>query len=218
MRRVFLGGAGVTLVFVLIAVTAASAVAAPPEFTGPFPDPYTGTSKVTKIETVGKQTVTCTGDKVKGQITGPASAEVQIDLTGCTTSVVAGVECNSPNGLPGEIQTEVLIGLLGYTNPETKEVGIDLMNPTGGPMAVFFCGAAVTGKLYGSVIGKVTPINKLGKGLHLTFAEKAGKQHFMNLFGGPPDFPMMTLGGPLEPAGIASGEALKLAVPTAIVA
>ena len=205
--------------FVLIAVTAASAVAAPPEFTGPFPNPYIGASKTTKIETVGKQTVTCTADKVKGQITGPVTAEVQIDLTGCTTSVVAGVQCNSPNGLPGEIQTEVLFGTLGYTKLEPKEVGLDLANPTGGPMAVFFCGAAVTGKLYGSVIGKVTPINaKPGKGLHLSFAEKAGKQHFMNLLGGPPDFPMMTLGGPLEPAGIASGEALKLAFPTTLIA
>lgn len=203
---------------VVLAATAASATALP-VFTGPFPDSFTGTSKATLIESIAKERVKCTADVVKGEVTGPTTAVAQIDFTGCSSPSAPGVPCSSPNGVPGEIQTELLTGQLGYVSREPIEVGLDLMNPTGGPMAVFGCGPAVAGKLYGSVIGKVTPINKKpATTMKLAFAQKAGHQHYTMLLGSPPDFPQMTLGGPLLEAGITSGEVLKFAVATSIVA
>lgn len=217
MRRTRAVGTVLATALVALSATAASA-AALPVFTGPFPDSFTGTSKATLIESIAKEKVKCTADVLKGEITGPVTAVAQIDFTGCSSPSAPGVLCSSPNGLPGEIQTELLTGQLGYVSREPIEVGLDLMNPTGGPMAVFNCGAVVAGKLFGSMIGKVTPLNKKTAVLKLAFAQKAGHQHFTMLLGGPLDVPQMTLGGPLLEAGISSGEVLKLAVATSIAA
>jgi hypothetical protein len=220
MRRAPAIGAGTIISMALFAATASSALAALPEFSAPFPNPFKSTSKTLLIEsTPAKVKVKCTADTNTGAVTGPATAEVTFRFTNCTSTAVAGVLCNSPNGAPGEIVTEKLIGQLGYVTRAPKVVGLDLQNPTGGPLAVILCGGLVI-ELRGSVIGRVAPLNKKvtpPATVKLAFSQKAGQQAIRMLEGGPVDVPLMsTGGGPLEEAGLASADALTFAAPITI--
>jgi hypothetical protein len=214
-----------TLVVAVLAIggsLSAVASAAPPEFSPPFPNPFTSASKATTLETIGKVRVKCTASTDSGMVTGPKTLSVRIDFTSCTTTAVAEVLCQSPNGAPGEIQTELLLGQLGYvTAPPAPVVGLDLSNPTGGPMIVFFCGS-LKGEVLGSVIGRVAPLNKVVKpGAHVSvkFTQKAGHQAITMLLGGPLDVPLTRLGGgPLEESGLAFSDALTFAAPITIIA
>jgi hypothetical protein len=218
-RKVVLGGL-LAVMLATGAAFAATASAAPPEFSAPFPNPFTSASKASTLETVTKVRVKCTASTDSGMVTGPKTVSVRIDFTSCTTTAIAGVLCQSPNGAPGEIQTELLLGTLGYvTAPPATEVGLDLSNPTGGPLAVFFCGT-LKGEVFGSVIGKVTPLNKVitpGKHVGVKFMQKAGHQTIKMLLGGPLDVPFTSLGGgPLVESGLAFSDSLTFAAPIAI--
>jgi len=219
MKRTPILGIGLALALTMCAVAATGAAAAPPEFSPPFPNAFNSTSKAMTLQTIGGLKVSCKADTNKGQVTGPTSALVTISFTGCTQ---AGARCQGPNGLPGEIVTERLVGTLGYVKKAPKEVGLDLSNPTGGPIAVFFCGEDLRVEVFGSVIGKITPINKVVKpGAHLTlkFAQKAGHQAIKMLLGGPLDVPLTSvLGGPLEESGISSTDELAFAAPIVVIA
>jgi hypothetical protein len=221
MRRIPILGACSAVALATCAIATTAALATPPEFSPPFPNPFTSTSAATTLQTVGKVKVMCKADTNKGEVTGPGAALVRISFTGCTTTAVAGVLCQSPNGAPGEIVTELLLGTLGYVSGVPLEVGLDLSNPTGGPLAVFFCGA-LKGEVFGSVIGRVTPLNKVVKpGAHVTlkFAQKAGHQAITMFLGGPVDVPLTKLsGGPLEESGLASTDKLTFAAPIVIIA
>lgn len=204
----------------MVAVAAAgapSALAAIPAFTGPFPKPFTSTSKASTLETVGKSKVTCTADTDAGQITGETTGTVTIKFTGCMTK---GFACTSPGASSGgEIVTHVLTSTLGYINRVTKEVGIDYANPAGALIAEFQCGN-ILGSVRGSVIGKITPINKVVKPAgHFTvkFGQKGGKQKVTKLAGRPIDILETSLnGGPFEPSGLASTDLIRFAEPVEI--
>jgi hypothetical protein len=203
----------------LAAMTAAGASAAPPEFSPPFPNTFNSTSKAMTLESaISKVKVTCKKDTDKGEISGPSTALVRIAFTGCRSTEVVGVLCSSPNGAPGEIVTERLLGTLGYTMREpVKEVGLDVSAATGGPIAVFFCGA-LKGEVLGSMIGRITPLDKATKKLTLSFAQAGGHQAIAKFLGGPVDVPELKLGGPLEEAGFSNTDKLKLAAWAVIVA
>jgi hypothetical protein len=219
MKRASILGMCLAVVLAAGAMTAVGASAAPPEFSPPFPNAFHSTSKAMTLETaVSKLKVTCKKDTNKGEVTGPATALVTIAFTGCKSTAVPGALCNSANGLPGEIVTERLLGVLGYTMIEpVKEVGLDLSTPTGGPMVVFFCGA-LKGEVFGSVIGRIAPLNKASKKLTLSFAQAAGHQAITHFLGGPIDVPKTTFGGPLEESGLASADKITLAAPVVIIA
>jgi hypothetical protein len=114
------------------------------------------------------------------------------------------------------------LGTLGYVTRAPKVVGLDLSEPTGGPLAVFFCGEDLRIEVFGSMIGRITPINKaIAPGSHATlkFAQKEGHQAIRMLLGGPPDVPMTSvLGGPLEESGLSSTDLLMFAAPIKIIA
>jgi hypothetical protein len=171
------------------------------------------------LETIGGLKVRCKADTNKGEVTGPVTALMTISFTGCTN---AGARCQGPNGLPGEIVTQRLSGTLGYVTRAPKVVGLDLSEPTGGPLAVFFCGEDLRVEVFGSVIGRITPINKTiapGSHVKLMFAQKEGHQAIRMLLGAPPDVPMTSvLGGPLEESGISSTDLLTFAAPIKIIA
>src|SRR5271165_3205516 len=97
-------------VCLIATVGASAAAAAPPEFTPPFPNPFTSTSKAMTLQTVGGFKVKCKADTGKGEVTGPATALLRITFTGCTSGAA---HCQGPNGLSGEITTEALLGTLG---------------------------------------------------------------------------------------------------------
>lgn len=203
------------------ATGATASLAALPEFSPPFPNAFTSTSKAMTLQTVGKFRVSCTADTSNGEVTGPATALVTITFTGCATGEGASFgQCQ--NGVPGEVSTRRLSGTLGYLNRTHTAVGLDLSNPTGAPMARFSCGEDTLVETSGSLIGRVTPINKtIAPGEHVTlkFAQKEGHQAVKRLLGGPRDVPLTkVLFGPLEESGLSCTELLTFSAPIEIVA
>jgi hypothetical protein len=198
--------------FVSSAVAAASASALP-EFSGPFPKAFTSTSKTTILETVGKTKVKCAADTSTGEITGPTAGIAMLRLTGCESKTFP---CNSPGAAAGEIVTHPLSITVGYINRELKEVGLDLANPAGALLAEFQC-VNLVAVMRGSVIGKITPVNKLVKpGAHfsLKFAQKAGAQKIVKFAGGPVDILETSFnGGPFEPSGLGSTDVVSFKEP-----
>jgi hypothetical protein len=217
MTRIRRGAVCLVAATAIGAAAATSASAALPGFTGPFPKAFTSTSKTSTLETIGKAKVTCKADTDAGQITGETTGTVTIKFTGCATK---GFLCTSPGAAAaGEIVTHPLTSTLGYINRETKEVGIDYSNPAGALLAEFTCGNIVAA-VKGSVIGKITPVNKfvIPPG-HFTvrFAQKAGKQNITKLAGRPIDILETALnGGPFEPSGLSSTDLIKFAEPVEI--
>ncbi len=201
-----------------IALWATPALGALPAFNPAAPIPFTSSSGASTLETVSKVKVKCKADTNKGEITGPNSVSVVVSFTGCEAK--GGIMCNSPNGVAGEIVTTTLSGTLGYlVNPEIKEVGLDLSSPAGAVLAEFTCGAALRAIVTGSVIGQITPVNKLllpPKHFMLKFKQKKGKQAITHLFGGPIDVLMTSFGGPFEESGLNSSDNVSFAAPVEI--
>jgi hypothetical protein len=206
-----------------IAVT--PSLAAPPEFSPPFPNPVKAVSKGITLETIGRFKVTCTADTSSGEVTGPATAALTITFTGCATGEgPGGGSCQNAKG--GEIVTEPLFGTLGYLNRRHTAVGVDLSNPSaspaGGALIRFSCGEDTSVEVVGSLIGRIAPINKVVEphgNMTLKFAQKEGHQAIKKLLDGSRDAPMTrVLFGPLEESGIASTELLSFASPIEIIA
>jgi hypothetical protein len=207
-------------------IAATPSLAAPPEFTPPFPNPFKAASKAMTLETVGKFKVTCTADTSSGEVTGPATAVLRITFTGCSSGEGPSFgSCQNASG--GEIVTEQLFGTLGYLNRKHTAVGLDLSNPTasptGGALIRFFCGEDTGLEVAGSLIGRIMPINKVVEPsghMTLKFAQKAGHQAIRKLLGGPRDVPTTKfIFGPLEEeSGIATTELLGFAAVIEIIA
>jgi hypothetical protein len=216
MTRISTTGACLLATFAIGAALAASASAALPEFSGPFPKPFTSTSSKSTLETVGKTKVTCTADTNTGEVTGPSGGVVTVRFTGCA---VKSFPCNSPGGAAGEIVTHPLTATLGYVSREPKEVGLDLANPAGALIAEFQC-VNILASVKGSVIGLITPINKLlapPKHFTLKFMQKKGIQKIINFAGGPPDFLETSInGGPFEQSGLTSTDLISFPTPEEI--
>ena len=219
MRRVRTIGLCCAALVALSATMTASAAAAPPEFTGPFPTPFTSKSGVTVLETVKKATIRCTADTGSGEVTGPKAGAITITFTGCEF-VTLGVTCNTVGVPPGTIVTVPLLMTLGYINGPKKEVGVDLSTATGGPLMEFTCaGLRVT--VAGSVIGKITPVNKVVNPpghFSLRFTQAGGKQKPTNFEAEPTDVLFTSFGGPPQESGLSSPEVVSFPVPMMIAA
>jgi hypothetical protein len=218
MKRVNITGLCVVAAFAMSAAVAASASAALPEFSPPFSKTFTSTSKATLLQTVGGAKLTCAADTNLGEITGPQSGVVKIAFTGCK---LKKVPCNTPGVAPGEIVTGLLSMKIGYINKAKKEVGVDLEEPTGAPIITFICGSATRAVVIGSVIGRITPVNKLvtpPETFKLKFAQVAGVQKITKLEGGPIDVLETSLGGPFEGSGLGSTDLLLFGEPVKLIA
>jgi hypothetical protein len=222
MRRIGVFAVGLLIAALSAAALAASALAAPPEFSPPFPKPFNASSGVTVIESAAATKIQCVTDVAGGEVQTPQGGTMTIRLMGCELVLAVGkIPCMSPGAAPEEI---ILKGVtqLGYIvhTPLKTQVGLDLSNPTGAPLAEFICGEK-RGLITGSVIGKITPINKLvkaGKPFTLKFAQAKGKQKPKKFEGAPEDAPSISFGGPFEPAGIGSTELITFAEPVTIIA
>jgi hypothetical protein len=182
------------------AVLVASAAAALPEFSGPFPKPFVSKGGTVTSEPVGNpfEKLVCKGSTGAGQIIGPRTGNISLRLTGCigheeTFKIEA--PCTTPGSLPGEIVTSALAMTLGYINQANKVVGLALNEPapvrTG--FTEFECRSefGVAHFIWGgSVIGKLTPVNKKVRPTShftLNFTQAGGRQKPGKLEGGPKD-------------------------------
>jgi hypothetical protein len=199
-----------------IGVMAASASAALPEFSSPFAKTFTSTSKASLLETTSKVKLVCTADTNAGEITGPQTGSVTIAFTGCS---LKKAPCTTPGRPSGEIVTSLLSLTLGYINKAKKEVGIDLASAAGSTFATFSCGSTLRGVVIGSVIGRITPVNKKvipSAFFTLRFMQASGIQKITNLEGGPPDVLETSYGGPFLQSGLASIDRIFFSGPVLI--
>lgn len=218
MNRIRTTGLCLVATLAIGGVMAGSASAALPEFSPPFSKTFTSTSKGNLLETVGGAKTVCPGDTATGEITGPQNGQIKITFTGCK---LKKIPCNTPGVAPGTIITPLLIMKINYINKANKEVGIDLIEPLGSPVMQYACGSATRAVVIGSVIGRITPINKIvtpPKPFILRFAQAAGAQKVTNLEGGPIDVLETSFGGPFEGTGLASVERMKFGAPVKLIA
>jgi hypothetical protein len=204
MKRISITGLCLATMFITSAMMATSASAVLPEFSGPFSKTFTSTSKMSLLETTAKAKLVCTADTNAGEITGPQTGTVTIAFTGCA---LKKVPCNTPGSSSGEIVTSLLSLTVGYINKAKKEVGIDLASASGAAFATFGCGPTLRGVVIGSVIGRITPINKKvipSAFFTLRFMQASGIQKVTNLEGGPPDVLETSFGGPFLQSGLSS--------------
>ena len=189
--------------------TAAPALALP-EWTPPYPKGMGITSGPTTLESVSGELIQCAADNGSGQVNTPMTGTANIILIGCQlVRPVGNIPCNTP-GLPPEqisVTGDTRLGYIVHT-PTTTKVGLDLFNDN--LLASFVCGE-IRVVLKGSIIGKLTPINKwvkAGKPFTLKFTQSKGHQKPVKFEGEPPAFPEISFGGPFESAGLASTEKL----------
>jgi hypothetical protein len=199
------------------AIGSASALAALPEFGGPFSKPFTTMSGVTVLEVPSGERIECVADHGGGEITGPKEGKNAVfAFTGCEL-VRAGekIPCTTPGAAFEEIVTTPLVVTLGYIThtPLKTVVGLDFSAPrTVGLWAEALCREEKV-QISGSVIGKITPINKVVKALPghftLTFSQSKAKQKPTHFEGAPPDVLEVSIGGgPFLPAGLAGKDTL----------
>ncbi len=216
----FAGALGVAAA--LLAIAASSASAALPEFTPPFPKNMSATSGASTLETVGGMKIECAADTAGGAVTAPQSGTISLTFTGCELVLASGkVPCTTPGTPPETIVTPPLPAQLGYMSHTPTKAVVGLQIGSGEVIfAEFDCINKVT--VRGSIIGKITPINKLVKPLpkHFTLAFKQAKgvQKPKQFEGGPPTFFATSFGGPYEESGLTSKELLGFSEPVMIIA
>lgn len=197
----------------LSAATVASASAALPEFEPvgkKFPVKFKSKSGAGTLETVGGRLISCTADTNVGEHTGAKALIVVVTFTGCTTKFLGiTLNCQTAAAKKGEIITKELEGTLGYINKAAKEVGVALKPKGGGNFVNLEC-EGIGIEVRGSVIGVVTPLNKLVKTTEhftLTFSQAKGVQKPTKLEGEAKDvLETSTSKGAFEESGLGTAD------------
>jgi alpha-tubulin suppressor-like RCC1 family protein len=134
------------------------------------------------IESEGGTKIACEGESATGEYSGPAQVKnVMLKLTGCKLTS-SGEKCTSTGAATGEIVSGALEGTLGWIEPETNKVGLELTAPLEGLMATAECGSTKI-TLGGELIGQITPTNTMRKTFTVRYKQKKGSQavqHFWN--------------------------------------
>ncbi|HEX5851723.1 MAG TPA: hypothetical protein VFY36_01400 [Solirubrobacteraceae bacterium] len=176
ITRFKLIGLALVAAVALSAVVVASASAALPEIV----KPGTATELTKKtiktkggastLETASGTTVTCTGNTAVGRGQGTKQVtKTVVKFTGCKSS---GFACQSAGAAANEIVTKEVEGEIGYIFPEAnKQVGLDLWPSSRTAMektlhefnaifVKFTCAGFLNDEVRGSVIARMTPVNK----------------------------------------------------------
>jgi hypothetical protein len=179
MRRIALG-----LTIVAVFAVTAVASAAPVVIKGPAP--FTATSGLSKLSTIGLPEIECKSSSAVGALTSATKGEVTVTFKECATE---GKKCGNVEA--GTIQTKLLETELGWINKAKGEAGVDFVGKVGGKNtkgaeAEFECeGLLVAVK--GSVIGKSTPTNTMSTEGKVTLIGKNGEQEIEKFEGLPKD-------------------------------
>jgi alpha-tubulin suppressor-like RCC1 family protein len=157
---------------------------------------FSGSGLETTLTTVGHPTIKCLAANFSGEWTGPKTASVSVEFQGCTT--LAGAQCQTVTNPQNksEIKLNGVVGELGFIRYEEVEgkvtavVGLDLKpQPPMTSLATYECtGSSEAGHIEGSVIGRITPLNKMTTEQKLLYsATKAGEQRPEAFQGAPKD-------------------------------
>jgi hypothetical protein len=222
MNRIKVVATCLAAVFAISGLAAATASAAEPIFERVIVVPvkegekvaFTAASAKTTLETVGKVKIVCTSSTGKGNITGPTGISVSVTFKGCESP--AGTKCTSTGALEGEVVTNGFEGKLGNLKSEATP-GVALFPATGHTNDAEFACGATTVKMFGGVVGPITPVGTVVTKLKLTYKETAGVQLFESLFGGPLDNLSMAFnGGSAARTGLLETNTITLSEPLQI--
>jgi hypothetical protein len=188
---------------VVSAAAVASASAALPEFEGPFPKHFVASQlKTGKLETVGGNTVECSGGSALGFIRSEKDLLVSgsgITYTGCAGAGFGQGKCQSTS-TEGEITTSQLLGLLGYINKAAKEVGILFEPDNAAPDFSTFKCKTILGEetllVKGTVVCPITPVNTATDSYALNCNQEKGVQKPLGFEGATGDTLMTEGKGP----------------------
>jgi hypothetical protein len=176
MRRIKLSGLCLIGAFVLGASVAASARAAQSE-SGPLRVVSEGIG-ASLLESPAAN-ISCKGHNVGGYLsafyeitTATTAKEVFARYRGCE-DVGLGTPCENVG--PGEIETKKLISDLDWVSKAKGEVGVELKPEAGEVISEFECKGLGVVKLYGSVIGLITPTNAMTTEGKVNFASEENK-------------------------------------------
>jgi hypothetical protein len=171
---------------------------------------FLGSGTEVTLTTAGHPPIKCIDANVNGEYSGPKTATVTVEFQGCTNPAAA--QCQSvqnPNN-KSEIKTFPLEAELGFIKNQVIEgktlvvVGLDLKpQPPLTELAAYECsGSGETAHVTGSVIGRVSPIDKMTTTLNLAYvATRGGEQRPQQFEGGPLDTLSTTFTKGLETLG-----------------
>lgn len=144
----------------------------------------TATSVV--LATPGHPTVSCPNATLTGEWTGPKSASGEFEFTGCTDS--EGEKCESSPLEESVIKSSALEAALGVIRKHKNKVlvGLDL-KAASGSMFTYECSLLNLVKVEGSVIGQVTPADKMVMNMGLGLKTVGSAQEFEGFEGEPKD-------------------------------
>jgi hypothetical protein len=180
MRKITLLGLAITAI---TAITTSIATAALPEFSlssGTFPVKFTGFIQgKSKIGITGRplETVECEKASATGEITGAKTTTTNIHWEGC--SIFGIVEAHTL-GDPANNLLVTVTGTLCYINKSTKDVGI-ILTPTA---PVHLESGSTLAILTGSMIGLITPVNRLALEFRILLRAVEERQEFLKCEGG----------------------------------
>jgi hypothetical protein len=168
MRKLKLLGLCLIAAFAFSVTVAASAQAAK-SASGPIKvDSFGG--EITLESPAGS--VKCKLHTAHGEIVGATTTkEVVVNYKGCEAF---GNPCHSAGAKPGEIETKKLVSDLDWVSKPKGDVGVDLRPEAGATLSEFECVGA-TVKLYGSIIGAITPINTMTTEDEIKFFSEGNK-------------------------------------------
>jgi alpha-tubulin suppressor-like RCC1 family protein len=156
---------------------------------------FTGSGGVSTFESTAKAKLTCAGESASGEYAEPKQVtNLVVRFTGCESSSFPGSKCSTSGASEGEIVTTALEGSFGRESTENEKVGLDLFPTEGGLLFSASC-AANSIQMRGSVIGLVTPINKMSSTFTIKFKASKGKQAPEHLAGESNDVLEMSIGG-----------------------
>jgi hypothetical protein len=154
----------------------------PAAFEGTFPLHFVATQLGTgTLETVGGNTVSCTGGQALGFINSAQDLLVGgsgITFTGCAALGFGQGKCQS-GATEGEVTTSRLLGLLGYISKATKEVGVLFEPDNASDFATFKCNTllgAETLLVKGTAICPLSPVNTTTDSYRLVCNQTKGVQ------------------------------------------
>jgi alpha-tubulin suppressor-like RCC1 family protein len=161
---------------------------------------FSGSGGETTLTTAGHSAIKCIVANLSGEWTGPKTASVSVELEGCLTA--GGAQCQTVTNpqTKSEIKLNSVLGELGFIRYEEVEgkliatVGLDLKpQPPMKELAAYECtGSSETGHIEGSVIGKITPLNKMTTESNVLYLARASGEQRPEFFQGSPTDTLIT--------------------------
>jgi hypothetical protein len=196
MNRIKLVLLSVMAITAITAVASATASALPEFLPAGTLATFTSTSGPGTLESASGTQIVCSADTNSGSITGATTVKLTIKFTGC--KAFGFINCKTSGAGESEIVVNAT-GTLGYVSKTGPKVGLALAVT---PFEFSCAGGLATGKVQGTLIGEVTPVNTKSLTGKLILTQSKGSQTIKLFEGGSEtQLEVSQNGGAFEKAG-----------------